>query len=200
MLQRSGAVVPFDEVAYHRGVVLRGMDPDHLVAALGGVERIADEQEHRHAIAERVVDRHGGMLQPDRAMGADQHRLVLDLGIAMRERDRGFLMRRGDEFRRDILAVVQHRFMQALEARRTGRGEIIEFEALQHIEHEVGPGRRLHDRAAVHAIGDRVDFRIGRRGGPRRPRRSRRCNLSLCYQRRRNRCAGQRCAFQKAPA
>ena len=119
--------------------------------ALVGVEGVAGEDEHRHAVAERVVDRHRGMLQTDRAVHAGEQRLVLDLGVAVRDRDRGFLVRGGELFRRDVVAVVDDGFVQALEARGAGRGEIFEAQALEHIEHEVRARRRLRDRTAVDA-------------------------------------------------
>ena len=53
------------------------------------------------------------MLQPDGAVRQHQHRLAFDLGVAVRHRDRGFLMGAGVPFE---VRVVDQRFMQAAEA------------------------------------------------------------------------------------
>jgi hypothetical protein len=55
-----------------------------------GIEGVADDHEHRHAVAERVIDGHRSVLQPDRSVRAHEKRLVLDLGVAMGDGDRGF--------------------------------------------------------------------------------------------------------------
>ena len=90
-LERDGAVVPFHEVANHRGGVLRAVRPVHLAEALGGVAEIAENDVHRHAVAKGVVDRHRGVLQADRAVHANEQRLAFDLRVAVAHGDRQIL-------------------------------------------------------------------------------------------------------------
>ena len=80
------------------------------------VERVPDDDEHRHAVAVRVVDRHRRMLQADRAVRKHAERLAFDLGVAVRHRDRGFFVAAGDELRLLVAAVVDDRFLQPAEA------------------------------------------------------------------------------------
>jgi hypothetical protein len=70
------------------------------------------------------------VLQTDCAVDADEQRLVLDLGVAVRDRDRSFLVRRREIFGRGVVAVVDDGFVQALEAGAAGRDEIFEAQLL----------------------------------------------------------------------
>jgi len=98
MLERAGRR-PFDEIAHHGDVVLRGMHPMDGVLAPRRIESVADDHEHRHAVAEGVVNRHRRVLQPT-VRGRRRGEACSLSGVAMRDGDRGFLMRRGQEFRR----------------------------------------------------------------------------------------------------
>ena len=93
MRAASRRVVPFDEIAHH---ARRHPAPNAPIRtprrALGGVDGVADHHEDRHAVASGVVERHRGVLQADRAVRQRQHRLAFDLGIAVRHRDRHFLV------------------------------------------------------------------------------------------------------------
>ena len=71
-----------------------------------GIERVAGEDVHRNAVAVGVVDRHRRVLQTDRAVDHDGHRLAFGLEVAMGHRDRRLLVAAGEELRRPIAAVV----------------------------------------------------------------------------------------------
>ena len=98
MLQRGRLVVPLGEVAHDRADVDRRVHPLGAGQALVGVDDIAAHDVDRHAIAPGVVDRHGGVLQPDHAVADHRHRLAFDLGVAVRHRDRDLLVRAGEDF------------------------------------------------------------------------------------------------------
>ncbi len=72
---RGRLVVPFDVGADERALIARGVDPVDPRPALHGVDRPGRaEQEHRHAVAPRIEDRHGGVHQPDIGMQRRRHR------------------------------------------------------------------------------------------------------------------------------
>ena len=68
MLRRHRGVVPLGIVAHDGVDVLRGMEGRHAGRAFCRVEIVAAHDQHRHAVAPGVVDRHGGVLQPDHAV------------------------------------------------------------------------------------------------------------------------------------
>ena len=154
VLQRDWLVVPFGKIAHQRIDVLGGVRGRHARRTLGGVEIGAAHQQNGCAIAPGVVDRHGGVLEADGAVAEHHLRLASDLEIAVRHRDRGFLVHAGDELRLGIPAVVDQRLMQAAEARSGVGIDIVDIERLDHVHHEVGAGaarNRLH-------LGDDVGF------------------------------------------
>src|SRR5437867_9783649 len=63
MLQRHRRVVPLGEVAHQRVDVLGGVEGRHARRPGRGVEVVAADDDHRHAVAPCVVDAHGGVLQ-----------------------------------------------------------------------------------------------------------------------------------------
>ena len=106
MLQRSGIVVPFGEVAHRNGRVLSAVVPfDPRPAQFGG-HGVADDDIDRHAIAPGIVERHGGVMQANRPMREDAERLSFDFVITMAHRDRDFLMRAGEEFGILVAAII----------------------------------------------------------------------------------------------
>src|SRR3954467_13771910 len=115
MLQRSRDIVPLDEVAENGGRILRAVRPGDDAAAPHGVEMIAENQVDRYAIAERVVDRHRGVLCTDGAVHRDQAWPPFDLRVAVRHRRGDFLVGAGDELRSGLAAVVDERLTEAAE-------------------------------------------------------------------------------------
>ena len=114
-LERNRAVVPFHVIANHRRGILRAVRPIHLAEALGGIAEISEDDVDRHAVAKRVVNRHGGVLQADRAVHADEQRLAFDLGVAVAHGDGGLFVAAGDEFGHLVAAVIDQRFVEAAE-------------------------------------------------------------------------------------
>ena len=93
--QRHRRVVPLRVVAHHRRGILHAVHPLHARRPHRRVERVAEDDVDRHAIAPRVVDRHRRVLQPDRPVRHDRERLALDLGVAVRHRHRRLFVAAG---------------------------------------------------------------------------------------------------------
>ena len=143
MLRRDRRVVPFGVVAHDGVDVLRRVHRRHARRPVRGVEIVAAEHDHRHAVAIRVVDIHGGVHQPDRAVDQRHQRLVGDLVIAVGDADAAFLMGAGEEFRHRVLAVVDQRLVDGAIARcRIGR-QVFDVERLDDVDHEVRSGPAL---------------------------------------------------------
>ena len=140
MRQRDRQIVPLREVAHHRRRILHAVVPFHARHALRRVDGVAENDVDRHAVAVGVVDRHGGVLQPDRAMREHQQRLAFDLGVAVSHGDRRFFVAAGDEFGTLIAAVVDDRFLQPAETRSRIGADVFETQRLDDIDHEVGAG------------------------------------------------------------
>ena len=103
-----------------------------------GVEIVTAKDQHRHAVAPGVVDRHGGVLQADHAVNESHQRLAGRLEIAVAHADRGFLVHAGQELRHRVLAVVDQRLVDPAIARgRIGR-HVLDVECLDDVDHEVG--------------------------------------------------------------
>ncbi len=151
-------VVPLGEVAHHRRRVLHAVRPLHAGAPHRRVERVAGEDVDRHAVAVGVVDRHRRVLQADRAVGEDRHRLPFHLEVAVGHGHRRLFMAAGDELRHRVAAVVDDRLVNAAEARAGIRRDVLEVQRLEDVDHEVaaGPGGRF--------AGD-LDDRVGLAGG-----------------------------------
>src|SRR5438309_1131784 len=92
---------------------IRSLTPLGVRAArsMGGVEIVAADHDHGHAVAPAVVDRHRGVLQADGAVAEGHQRLARDLEVAVAHGDGGFLVRAGQEFGLLVAAVVDERFM-----------------------------------------------------------------------------------------
>ena len=116
------------------------MGPFHVAAPERSVGNVADDHIHRHAVGIGVVDCHRGMLQSDRAMGHDHHRLAFDLRVSVCHRDRRLFMAAGQQLRRLVATVIDDRLMQRTERRSWIRGDIFDAQRLDGIQHEVRSG------------------------------------------------------------
>src|SRR5215475_10156875 len=138
MLQRGRLVVPFGVVAHARRDVDSRMYPLRCaVAALVGFQDIAADDIDRHPVAPGVVYRHGGVLQADHTVTDHGERLAFHLGVAVAHRHGDFLVRASEDFRLEVLAVVDDGFVEATEARRAIHREIVDVERLEHVDHKV---------------------------------------------------------------
>ena len=106
----------------------------------------------RHAIGPGLEERHRRVEQADGAVNDDQHRLAGGLGVAVRHGDGRFLVQAGEQLGRGVLAVVDERFVQALERRAGIDGGVLEADLLEHVHHEVG-GRPPLRRGACRRAG-----------------------------------------------
>ena len=174
MRERCRQIVPFDEVADHRGGVLHRMDPLAAGGALRGIDRIADHHVDRHPIAPGIVERHRSVLQANCAVCEGQQRLALDLGIASRHCDGGFLVRA----RMPVdLEIIDKRFVKAAEKIAGVAGYMLNAEALDDVGHVVRAAGPLDDADC----GLVAPFRGGiwrRRGRAGRPRLRLRLNIN----------------------
>ena len=160
MAERTRQVVPLDEVAHHRAGVLHRVHPFAAGRTLGGVDGVADHHVDRRAVAPGVVERHRGMLQADGAVGEGQQRLAFDLGVAVRHRDRGFLVGAGVPV---DLEIIDERLLQSAEARAGIACDVLDAEAPDDVGHVVGAAAPLDDgrlarMSALHrGVGSRCD-------------------------------------------
>ncbi len=137
MRQGSGVVVPLGVIAHRRGNILCGVQPLHAATTFGGISDIAGDDEDWRLVAISVVDRHGGVLDADGSVRADQRGLAFDLGVAVGGRRRALFVRKGDELGIAVAAVIDHRFVNAAETR-SGRGEqVFESERFEDVDHVV---------------------------------------------------------------
>ena len=185
VLQRSGLVVPFNEVAHQRGRILHAVGPLDAGPALGRVHAVAREHQDGRAIDPGVVDGHRRVLQADAGMAKHRHGLARRFSVAVRHRDRGFLVHAGEEFGLFVAAVVDDRLVQAAEAGSRVGGDVVDADRLDHVNHEVRT-RPGDERVAPHvglAFGLRgLGFRsLGdlRRGGHRGGGRGARCGCAF---------------------
>ncbi len=103
---RGGLVVPFGVAAHQRALVARGVDPVDPRPALDAIDGPGGaEQQHRHAVAPGIEDRHGAVHQADIGMHRGSHRLAGDLGIAVRDGD-GALLVQAEQHLRPLVAEV----------------------------------------------------------------------------------------------
>ena len=146
VLERSRLVVPFEEIAHQRGRINRRVHPFGAGRALVGLHNVADHDVDRHAVAPGIVERHRGVLQADHAVAHHRHRLAFDLGVAVRHGDRDLLMRTGEDLGLGIVAVIDHGFLDAAEARRAIDRAVVHVERLEHVHHEVAAAGGLRHR------------------------------------------------------
>ncbi len=153
MLQRHRRVVPLGEVAHQRVDVLRGVEGRHARRPVRGVQVVAADDDHRHAVAPRVVDAHGGVLQADRAVAQRHQRLAGDLEVAVRHADRGLLVHAGEELGHPVAAVVDQRLVDGAVAGGAVGRQVLDVERLDDVDHEVGPGDAFDARQLARRLG-----------------------------------------------
>ena len=156
VLQRRRRVVPLQHVAHHRGRVRHRVRPpvEQRPPVLAARDVRAQEIRGR-APRERAEDAHRRVLQARRRERDDRHRLARHREVAVRDVDGRLLVRAREPLGRRVAAVIDERLVQAAEARRGIRDDVLELERLQHVDHEIGA--RVLD-------GQRVSRR--RRAGP----------------------------------
>src|SRR5215475_2992777 len=112
----------------------------------GCVDRVTDDDEHRHPVAVGVINAHRRMLQADGAVCKYSDRLPFDLRIAVRNADRRLFVAARDELRFLIASIVDDRLMERPEAGARIRTSIFNVERSEHIHHEIRPAvvRREH--------------------------------------------------------
>jgi hypothetical protein len=138
--ERRRLIVPLHAVAHDEPHVLSAVIRVHAVRARPGITKVAGDDEHGHAVGIGVVDRHRCVLQANVAVHDREHRLAFDLGVAVRHRDRRLFVAARQQLRHPVFAVVDDRFVQPFEARSRIRGDVLEAEALDHVDHEVRRG------------------------------------------------------------
>jgi hypothetical protein len=130
----SGLVVPLGVVADDRALVGGGVDPIDPGPPFGGVDRPGGaEDDDGHAVAPGVEDRHGGVEQPDIGMHRCRHRLAGDLGVAVSDRDRRFLVKAQQHLRRGIADMVDQAVMETAIAGAGIECDIGNVEVAQHL-------------------------------------------------------------------
>ena len=111
---RRRLVVPLGVVANDRALVGGGVDPVDPRAALHRIHRAGGaENQHGHAVAPGVEDRHGGVEQADVGVHRRRHRLAGDLGVAVRDRDRRLFVQAQQHLRLLVAEEVDDRVVQA---------------------------------------------------------------------------------------
>jgi hypothetical protein len=113
--------------------------------------------------------------QADGAVHQRHHRFAGGFGVAVGHGGSGLLMQHRQDLGFAVAAVIDQRFVQALERGAGIDGDVVEVERLQHVDHvvrarmpdELRPGARL----GGHEVRARVGFR--------RPRHTRPCRHSL---------------------
>ncbi len=130
---RARLVVPLGVVAYQRALVRGGVDPvDPRPASRRVPWSGRAEDQHRHAIAPGVEDRHRGVHQPDVRMDDRAHQLAGGARIAMGERDRGLLVQAKQHLRPLVAEVVDDAVVKAAIARARVQRQIRDVQRAQH--------------------------------------------------------------------
>ena len=136
--RRGRLVVPFGVAAHQRALVARGVDPVDPRPPLGGVDRSGGaEHDHRHAVAPGVEERHGGVHQADIGMHRRRHRLAGDLGVAVRDGDRAFLVQAEQHLRPLIAEIIDQTVVQTAIAGARIERDIGDVERAQRVGHHV---------------------------------------------------------------
>jgi hypothetical protein len=106
----------------------------------------ADDQ-HRHPVDPRIVDRHHGVHEPDVRVQHDTERLAGDLGVAMRNGDCLRFVQCEQQPRRGIAEIVDDAVVQATKARARVDREERDVQSPQQGRDQVAAVRR--DRLAA---------------------------------------------------
>ena len=141
---RARRVVPLDEMADHRRLVAGVVDPVNPRRALGRVVRTGRAHHvDRHAIDPGVVDAHDAVHQADVGVHDHAHRLVGDLGVALRDRDRDLLVEREHHGRVLVAEIVDQAVVQSGEARSRILHDVADAEPAQHLGGDVAHKAKL---------------------------------------------------------
>ena len=160
--RRGRLVVPLGVVAHQRALVARGVDPVDPGPPLDGVDRAGGAQDHdRHAVAPGVEDRHGAVHQADIGMHRRRHRAARDLGVAVRDRDRGLLVQAEQHLRRRVAEIIDQAVVQAAIARAGIERDVGDVEVAQGLGHHVAAEARRVAARLIRPL-DRRD--LGMRG------------------------------------
>ena len=143
---RRGLIVPLHVMADHGGLIAGGVDPFDPGAALDGVDDAGRAQDdHGHAVAPGVEDRHGGVHQAHIGMDGGGHGLAGDLGVALRDGDGVLLMQAQQHLGVLVAQIVHDAVMQAPIARARIERDIGDVEGLQGFRNDVA----AEDRARL---------------------------------------------------
>ena len=150
---RGRLVVPFGVAAHQRALVARGVDPVDPRPALDGIDRPGGaEHDHRHAVAPGVEDRHGGVHQADIGMHRRRHRLAGDLGVAVRDRDRAFLVQAEQHLRLLVAEIIDDAVVQAAIAGAGIERDIGNVERAQRVGDDVAAECRRVDAGGLRTV------------------------------------------------
>ncbi len=130
---------------------------------------VSNDEDDRNAIGPRLEQCHRRVEQTDGAVYRDEHRLAGGLGVAVRHRYGRLLVQTRQQLWCRVLAVVDQRFVEALERRARIDGGVLEADLLEHVHHEVrcrpalrGDARRRGDCALRRRVGEVVGVGDGR--------------------------------------
>ena len=133
-----GLVVPLHEVADRVALHERAVDPVDVRPALAPIERAGRaEDEHRHAIDMRVVNRHRRVQETDDVVDDRGHRLAGHLRVAMGDRDSDLLVGAGHDLGA-VAAVVDDGIVKAAIGRARIQRRVFDAEAFEEIDDDVG--------------------------------------------------------------
>jgi hypothetical protein len=133
----GGLGVPDREVADQLGLGGGRVRPVDR-APLRGVDRAAAaEQEQRHAVAEGVVDGHGGVHEADEVVDRRDADLPGALGVAVGQGDGDLLVQAEQQLRVDVAPVVDQGVVQAAERGARVQRHVLRAQGPQQVDHEV---------------------------------------------------------------
>ena len=143
-------IVPFHIMADHGGLIARGVDPLDPGAALHGVHDAGGaEDNHGHAVAPGVEDRHGGVHQANIGMDGGGHGLAGDLGVALRDGDGVLLVQAQQHLGVFVAQIIHDAVMQAPVARARIQGDRGDVEGLQGLRDAVAAEDRARLGGAI---------------------------------------------------
>ena len=149
--RRARLVVPFREVAQQRALILGGVNPIDPRPPLVGRDRPRRaERQNRHPVAPGVEDAHQAVHQADIAVQDARHRLVGDLGIAVRDRDDMILVQTQQHLRRAIAEIVHQAVVKSAIARAGIERHVFDVQLAQHLGCDVARPAHVVGRSIVH--------------------------------------------------
>ena len=139
-------VVPLHVVADGVALHVGGVYPlDPRSALVGGHGAGAAEHEDGGAVRRGVEDGHRCVEQADDVVHVGRHRLARGLAVTVRDGDRDLLVRAEDELRALVAEVVDERVVDAAEAGAGVHGDVLDAEAAQRLDDDVGAPLGLAD-------------------------------------------------------